>query len=62
MLGAKEIARLQRLLAQRGYDPGPIDGKLGAATRAAVKKAQMELGLPADSFPTAELIARLGGG
>ncbi|ALA16455.1 MULTISPECIES: lytic murein transglycosylase [Chelatococcus] len=62
MLGAKEIARLQRLLAQRGYDPGPIDGKLGAATRAAVKKAQMEFGLPADSFPTAELIARLGGG
>lgn len=60
-LGARDIARLQRLLAQRGYDPGPVDGKLGAATRAAVKKAQMEFGLPADSFPTAELIARLGG-
>jgi peptidoglycan hydrolase-like protein with peptidoglycan-binding domain len=28
-------------------------------TRAAVKAAQLELGLPADSYPTPDLVARL---
>ncbi len=47
---------------QAGYEGvGEIDGKVGSGTRAAVKKAQMKLGLPADSYPTAELIERLGG-
>ena len=32
-----------------------------AGTRAATKKAQMKLGLPADSYPTVELLERLGG-
>ena len=45
-----------------GYDVGEADGKLGNATRAAVKKAQIKAGLPADSWPTAELMARLRGG
>ena len=38
---------------------GEIDGKIGAATRAGVKAAQMKLGLPADSYPTPELLERL---
>jgi peptidoglycan hydrolase-like protein with peptidoglycan-binding domain len=46
---------------RRGYEVGEIDGKLGAATRGSVKAMQMKLGLPADSFPTAELIERLRG-
>jgi membrane-bound lytic murein transglycosylase B len=50
---------LQRELIRRGYLRGEADGKLGAATRAAVKKAQLKLGLPADSYPTAELLQRL---
>lgn len=37
---------LQRLLAKRGYYEGEIDGRFGPETRAAMKKAQVDLGLP----------------
>jgi lytic murein transglycosylase len=57
--GYKEIVALQKLLVARGYDVGKVDGKLGAATRKAVKDAQLRLGLPADSYPTPELLKRL---
>jgi peptidoglycan hydrolase-like protein with peptidoglycan-binding domain len=50
---------LQRLLNTHGYDVGEVDGKVGSGTRAAVKKAQTKAGLPADSYPTAELIEKL---
>ena len=57
-----QVMELQRLLIKQGYEGvGEVDGKFGAGTRAATKKAQMKLGLPADSYPTAELIERLGG-
>lgn len=52
---------LQRLLNKRGFFNGEVDGKIGAGTRAAVKAAQLKLGLPADSYPTPELLERLGG-
>jgi peptidoglycan hydrolase-like protein with peptidoglycan-binding domain len=55
------VAELQRILTRQGYDVGKVDGKLGLATRAGVKQAQLKLGIPADSYPTADLIARLGG-
>ncbi|MFL6949579.1 MAG: lytic murein transglycosylase [Xanthobacteraceae bacterium] len=61
-LSAPQVLQLQTLLARQGYDVGKADGKLGLTTRAAVKQAQLKLGMPADSYPTAELIARLGGG
>jgi len=38
---------------------GKIDGILGAATRAAVQQEQVRLGLPADAWPTAALLAAL---
>ncbi len=60
-LGAREIAELQRILTQQGAQVGKIDGKLGMQTRKGVKAAQMRLGLPADSYPTGELLARLRG-
>jgi peptidoglycan hydrolase-like protein with peptidoglycan-binding domain len=50
---------LQRLLAKAGYNVGEPDGKLGNATRTAVKQAQIKAGLPADSWPTPELVAKL---
>lgn len=52
---------LQRLLNKRGFFNGEVDGKIGAGTRAAVKAAQLKLGMPADSYPTPELLERLGG-
>lgn len=56
-----QMKELQQLLARRGYEVGEIDGKMGAATRAGVKAAQLKFGLPADSYPTAELLDRLRG-
>ena len=50
---------LQKKLAARGYKVGKIDGILGSATRIAVQKEQARLGLPADGWPTAELLAAL---
>jgi lytic murein transglycosylase len=57
--GYEQTKELQSLLKARGYDVGDVDGKLGLATRASVRKVQLKLGLPADSYPTAELLARL---
>jgi hypothetical protein len=50
---------LQQLLIARNYLTGEADGKIGRSTRAGIKAAQLALGLPADSYPTAELIDRL---
>lgn len=57
--GYEDIKALQELMVRRGYDTGGADGKLGAKTRAAVKQAQIRFGLPADSYPSQDLIARL---
>jgi peptidoglycan hydrolase-like protein with peptidoglycan-binding domain len=43
----------------RGHDVGGVDGILGAMTRVAVRKEQQRLGLPADSWPTRQLLDRL---
>ena len=40
---------------------GDADGKMGSATRAAVRQAQLKVHLPADAYPTQELIERLRG-
>jgi lytic murein transglycosylase len=58
-LGTAEVKALQQALERQGYDVGKIDGIIGENTRAAVKDVQMKLGLPADSYPTKELLARL---
>ncbi len=59
-LSVDQLKELQTLLARGGFgDVGAIDGKLGYATRAAIRQAQLKLGQPADSYPTVELIERL---
>ena len=58
-LNSDQMTELQKRLAEMGYDPGPIDGKLGNATRIAIKQAQLRFGLPADSYPSIELLQRL---
>jgi lytic murein transglycosylase len=57
-----EIKELQQLLVRAGYDVGKVDGVLGQQSRTAVKAMQIKFGLPADSWPTAELLARMRGG
>ena len=60
-LTTAQMMELQRLLNAHGYNVGAVDGKLGNATREAVKKAQIKTGLPADSWPTVDLIEKLRG-
>lgn len=50
---------LQRLLIKQGFDVGAVDGLVGEKTRAAVKAMQIKYDLPADSYPTPELLNRL---
>ena len=59
VLTPQQIMDLQRALLARGHEVGEVDGKMGAMTRKAVKQAQLKVGLPADSYPTVELIDKL---
>ena len=56
-----EMKELQQLLARAGFNVGKIDGVLGQQSRIAVKAMQQKYGMPADSWPTAELLARMRG-
>ncbi len=58
-LSGEQMQQLQQKLTARGHDVGGIDGILGAKTRDAVQAEQIRLGLPADAWPTAELLNRL---
>ena len=58
-LSGEQVKDLQTLLTRQGFPVGEPDGKLGATSRAAVKQAQLKFGLPADSYPTPELLDRL---
>jgi lytic murein transglycosylase len=54
-----DVKDIQTMLVRAGYDVGTVDGFLGLKTRQAVKAMQVKYGLPADSYPTAELLARM---
>ena len=55
----QQVVELQKILTAKGYDIGKLDGKIGKGTRSAVKEMQTQLGFPADSYPTMELLQRL---
>jgi len=55
----KAIEEMQALLNARGYEAGKPDGLVGPQTREALRAYQMAEGLPADGYPTMELIERL---
>lgn len=61
-LSYQQVVELQKLLAKRGHPVGKADGMIGAGTRASVKAMQIELGLPADSWPDAQLLQALRSG
>jgi peptidoglycan hydrolase-like protein with peptidoglycan-binding domain len=54
----EETRELQELLQKRGYDVGRVDGVLGLKSRVAIRDLQIKSNLPADGWPTAELLAR----
>ncbi len=49
----------QLALARLGYDPGAIDGVLGAGVRRAARQWQQSRGLPTDGYLSWELLQRL---
>lgn len=58
-LSEAQMKDLQQRLQARGHDVGAVDGILGAMTRRAVQAEQQRLGLPADAWPTVELLRQL---
>jgi lytic murein transglycosylase len=60
-LPLNELKELQQLLVRAGFNVGKVDGIMGQLSRTAVKAMQVKYGLPADSWPTAELLARMRG-
>jgi lytic murein transglycosylase len=55
----EETRELQQILEKHGYDVGRVDGVLGLKSRVAIRETQIKFGLPADGWPTAELLTRL---
>ena len=53
------MKELQTKLDAKTHDVGKIDGILGSGTRIAVQREQQRLGLPADGWPTRELLEKL---
>ena len=60
-LPLNELRELQQFLVRAGFNVGKVDGVMGQQSRSAVKAMQIKYGLPADSWPTAELLARMRG-
>jgi membrane-bound lytic murein transglycosylase B len=58
-LSRNERIAFQTALQKLGYDIGTIDGVLGRKARAALRDYQKARGLPADGFPTEDLLTRI---
>lgn len=53
------IRQIQDCLTKLGYSPGPIDGKMGGKTRAAIKAYQHDAGMTQDGKATDSLLEAL---
>jgi lytic murein transglycosylase len=58
-LSRTQMTELQAALNQRGFAAGTPDGVMGPATREGLRRYQRSVGLPADGYPSAELLQRL---
>ena len=58
-LARSQLLALQTALNARGFDSGTPDGVMGPATRDGIRRYQRSLGLPADGYPTPDLLQRL---
>ncbi|MDH5514175.1 MAG: peptidoglycan-binding protein [Gammaproteobacteria bacterium] len=54
------ITRIQQALKTAGYNPGPIDGSIGAQTMSAVNAFQRDKGLPVDKYLNVKTLQALG--
>lgn len=58
-LTLEERKALQQALKDKGFDPGPIDGVIGAGTKRALKAWQQSTGQPADGYASLDTLTRL---
>lgn len=58
-LSLDERKALQQALKDKGFDPGPIDGVIGAGTKKALKAWQKSAGVPADGYASLDTLTRL---
>ncbi|MAW80015.1 MAG: murein transglycosylase [Parvularcula sp.] len=58
-LTLEERKALQQALKDRGFDPGPVDGIIGAGTKRALRAWQKQAGLPADGYASATVLEAL---
>jgi peptidoglycan hydrolase-like protein with peptidoglycan-binding domain len=54
------IKKVQETLRDKGYDPGPIDGVMGAQTREAIRQYQTAENLPVTGHLDGETAGKLG--
>jgi hypothetical protein len=54
------VADVQDALARSGYNPGPVDGVLGAQTRAAIRDYQADHGIPVTGRLDSPLLREMG--
>lgn len=54
-----EQKEIQRRLAEKGYNVGKIDGKMGGRTKKALRRYQNRIGFPADGHPTYAILEQL---
>lgn len=58
-LTTEQVIQMQNHLLKLGFNIGKADGKIGAATRVAVKQTQMKLQIPADGYPTSDYLEKM---
>ena len=58
-LTRSQLLALQTALNAHGFDSGTPDGMMGPATQRGLRQYQRSLGLPADGYPTLDLLQRL---
>ncbi|MFI5446116.1 lytic murein transglycosylase [Polaromonas sp. UC242_47] len=58
-LTRSQLLALQTALNGRGFDSGTPDGTMGPATQRGIRQYQRSLGLPADGYPSLDLLQRL---
>lgn len=60
-LSRSEVRSMQEALNLKGFDTGAPDGVAGPATRIGLREYQKSVGLPADGYPTKDMLLKLQG-